>query len=366
MVYGNLMGVALAVTAIKYELFFLKEYEWKQACRSAVFITLAVLMKSNMLIYFIGMILSALLKLMLDRKKEILCFLIVLALGYELQAAVPTYILESITGYKLENSYSYWSFIAMGLQDSELACGWWNGYLHTNYWDNDGDVQQQTEDAKESIRNSMDRFSNDHQYAFSFFTKKIASTWANPTFQCFATVRKGSHIEVPVWVFALLSYPGQYAFVSFFNLVEFIILAGAVVELIIAFREPDYTDKLLFPMILVGGFFFHVFWEAKARYALLYFVVLIPYAVMGYVSLIRKLRGIRNISTNVLLRSGKSFCSGRIYLLALCGILLSVYCYAYSDSRGGKVLTEDTEEYVIYLDEERNRLQVDMANWIFF
>ncbi|MCM1123042.1 MAG: hypothetical protein NC416_10695 [Eubacterium sp.] len=359
MVYGNLMGIALGVAAIKYELRFLGRYEWKNACKSAFFIIIAVLLKSNILIYLVAMTLFAILKLVVLQRKEILCFIILLILGYEMQSVIPTYILENITGYELDSPYSYWSFIAMGLQESELAPGWWNGYIHTNYWENDGDTQLQAIKAKESIKNSINQFTDDPQYAFCFFTKKIASTWANPTFQCFATVRNGSNIEVPHWVSAILSYPGQYIIVKYLNLMEFLILAGAITELLISWFESNYIDRLIFPMILVGGFFFHVFWEAKARYALMYFVVLIPYAVMGYTGLVAKLEEMYHRSINTMIKSVRTFTIRRLYFIVLNCILLSVYFYCYSDNNGGKILAENTEEYSIYLEEEGHRMLIN-------
>ena len=38
--------------------------------------------------------------------------------------------------------------------------------------------------------------------------------------------------------------------------------------------------KLLF-YIFIGGFIFHLFWEAKGQYTITYFVLLIPYCVKG-------------------------------------------------------------------------------------
>lgn len=39
--------------------------------------------------------------------------------------------------------------------------------------------------------------------------------------------------------------------------------------------------RLLLPMIFIGGFIFHMFWEAKCQYTVTYFVLLIPYCVKG-------------------------------------------------------------------------------------
>lgn len=52
MVYGNMLGVALSLTAIKYEIIFMEKKKKRDALRCAIFISLAILIKSTMLIYF--------------------------------------------------------------------------------------------------------------------------------------------------------------------------------------------------------------------------------------------------------------------------------------------------------------------------
>ena len=39
--------------------------------------------------------------------------------------------------------------------------------------------------------------------------------------------------------------------------------------------------RLLLPTIFIGGFLFHLFWEAKSQYTITYFVLLIPYCAKG-------------------------------------------------------------------------------------
>lgn len=41
-------------------------------------------------------------------------------------------------------------------------------------------------------------------------------------------------------------------------------------------------EHLIFAIIFIGGFVFHLFWEAKCQYTITYFVLLIPYAAKGY------------------------------------------------------------------------------------
>ena len=46
--------------------------------------------------------------------------------------------------------------------------------------------------------------------------------------------------------------------------------------------------RLLLPMIFIGGFIFHLFWEAKGQYTITYFVLLIPYCVKGVMDMTEK------------------------------------------------------------------------------
>lgn len=39
--------------------------------------------------------------------------------------------------------------------------------------------------------------------------------------------------------------------------------------------------RLLLPTIFIGGFLFHLFWEAKGQYTITYFILLIPYCARG-------------------------------------------------------------------------------------
>lgn len=68
-------------------------------------------------------------------------------------------------------------------------------------------------------------------------------------------------------------------------------LVGA---LAIFLLEKDFdVDKLIFATIFIGGFIFHIFWEAKGQYALPYFILLFPYAIRGYEVLIERVLAVK-------------------------------------------------------------------------
>lgn len=344
LVYGNIIGLVFSVTAVKYELQFFESMSIKKAVLCAFFISLALCLKSTVLIYFLAITICALIKYITTLKKQIIIFLVMLGIGFEIQSTAPVFLAEKVTGYELNNPVSFWVWIAMGLQESELAPGWWNGYEMTSYWENECDILQQKNAAIESVKCSIRKFVNDPDYAFKFFTKKITSTWANPSFQCFGTTRNGTFICNPKWLDWLLSYQGQYTIMKFWNVLEFCILFGSLLQLIFGHKRKEYTNSLILPMILIGGFIYLMFSETKARYALLFFVSLIPFAAMGYTTfssiLYEFLREENKNIKELFWNQGKK----TYYKIILCLFVLSVCIAGYGIKNWG-ILTENTKEY---------------------
>lgn len=67
----------------------------------------------------------------------------------------------------------------------------------------------------------------------------------------------------------------------YMNSYQSIILFG-VVCWIWKKRSIHQFSELIFPMIVVGGFVFHFFWEMQCSYTLPYFLLLFPYSIKGY------------------------------------------------------------------------------------
>jgi hypothetical protein len=116
--------------------------------------------------------------------------------------------------------------------------------------------------------------------ALRFWGTKIASQWNDPTFQCFWIYKdkrsEGNHIQ---WAQTIFS--GNRRLVQLLNYLQSVILGGTLLYLLCNWRKLD-LPQLLLPIYFLGGFFFHLLWEAKAQYTFTYFAVLIPYAVLGF------------------------------------------------------------------------------------
>ncbi len=306
-VYGNMFGIAFALTAIKYEIIYFRSENKKDAIKCGIAIALGIMMKSNMQIYFLAILFSSLVNI-IKKKKESVFLIIIICLAYFIEAKGVSLIIHILCGggeRQLNAPITPLAWVAMGLQnDGEIGPGWWNSYVTNSYYDCGGDIIKHAQVCKESIINSLTGFITNPTSGVDFFAEKILTTWTNPTFQCFGTVRNGSYVVTPLWVQVLLSYKGQWLTSKYLNVLSFLVFFGAF--LYILNRKDEDNAELILPMTFVGGFVFYLFWETKARYALMFFAVLIPLAARGYTLALEglerrsKIRSKRKKLTNIM------------------------------------------------------------------
>ncbi len=285
LIYGNVLGEAFALMAIKQELLFFRDGKRRSVLLSAVFIALSLMMKQNYLIFLVGMVLYAFLELLRSRQWRTIVFAVMVTLACVAEPIVPKLFVEWKTGYDMDRGMSSWSFVAMGLQENDVRCdGWYNAYNDDSFLESGNDPAVQAEMAKESIRQSLHGFASDPAQAVSFFARKTASQWNNPTFQCFWIVQsRESQVRQSLWLRTFLSIPCSTAISGYLNLIQFLILAGCLLHLLLGSRSWR-SGTVLLEMLFIGGFLFHLIWEAKGQYTLSYFLLLLPCAVAGYQS----------------------------------------------------------------------------------
>lgn len=277
-VYGNVPGLMLSLLAFCYHFDHFNSGRLRQGILSAFLMAFACLIKQNYIIFLIAYILICIVN-SLKRKKSVYA---VMALSAVLLSVLFTWtatgITEHITAFKMEGGVSKWSYIAMAMQEGDRAAGWFNGY-NTNSYDLAGcDTSVQSEFAKEEIRKSLSAFFEHPSYMISFYTKKLASQWNEPTFQTIWYLR-GPGRDLPDCIDYMISIYGSYRVLPYFKFFEVMIYLAAF--LFICFEKKLDDKSLLLLTTFTGGVLFHILWEAKSQYALFYFVLLIPICING-------------------------------------------------------------------------------------
>lgn len=292
LIYGNMLGMAFILLSIKYELNYFKDYRFKELLFASVFLILALMAKSFTLVYLIGMFIYALFKI-IDTKKIRGLFIVlsfVVCLVFEL--FVPKLYIENKVGHKLQGA-SYLSYIAMGMQEGDRCQGWHNKYNQDSYHLVNNDTDAQKNLALKDIEKRLAVFVSDADYTLEFYSRKIISQWNNPTFGMYYGMdsltddefmyRFGDGYNHSKYFDRFLNLGFESHVQDILNIEQGLIVLGCLFYIVSFFFKKDKTmEELLLPLCFVGGFLFLIIWEAKAQYALMFYVVLFVYAILGY------------------------------------------------------------------------------------
>lgn len=283
-VYGTMPGLFLALLSCVQWMKYLTSGSYRNAFAAVILITAAKMIKSNYLIFVVGMaavLAYDFLKTVRKRHVAVLCMLIV---SIFLTSHAMTSFTEHLTKVTSKGGIPSVLFVMMGFQDGQLAPGWWTGYHELIFLKNDFDVEKSAEIGKERLLESLEKMKNDPAYGASFLLKKTASQWSEPTYQSiWIQQNRDSNTHVPKILDRLFFGGGRLAdaYILFCNLFQSFLYFFALLFVVGKWKDVSVSELLL-PVIFIGGFLFHFFWEAKGQYTLPYCICLLPMCFWGY------------------------------------------------------------------------------------
>ena len=180
----------------------------------------------------------------------------------------------------------------MGMQESPRANGWYNGFNFTTYQNAGLNSNLTNIISRQAISERLQVFTEQPGYAVSFYLHKHLSQWADGTYASrqatLATYGGRSDFFVSL-------YEGDFSryYISYCNAYQNILYLGALICFctLIKYdtkkkRSSSLISYLCFIAVL-GGFLFHIIWEANSRYIFLYSLLLLPYTACGINTLIQ-------------------------------------------------------------------------------
>ena len=181
----------------------------------------------------------------------------------------------------------------MGMQEGERCEGWHNKYNQDSYRDANYNSDVQKEVVLKDIIERLDVFKNDKEYALKFYSRKIISQWNNPTFEAFYGMdidygygfqyRFGDDYKYSRYFEPFLNLYFETRIQNILNIEQSLVVFGCLLYVLSFFLRKDKNmEEMLLPLCFIGGFLFLIIWEAKAQYALFYYVILFLYAILGY------------------------------------------------------------------------------------
>lgn len=253
---------------------------------SLIFFSGSVLLRKNSLILIIAIVLVSFFTWCRNYKKYPLVLFTILCLVCSLTILPLTQkIYELRAGNTLKSGVTAMSYFAMGMQEAERGCGWYNGFNFLTYEESGLDSSLANEISKEAIRERLAYFSENPSYAAYFYSNKFLSQWTDGTYASRQAVLASFGGRHP---FFDRLYEGDFGFIyiDYCNALQNIIYLGAFLFCIGSRKKTISPFKDSLPLYtgligVFGGFLFHMLWEANSRYIFLYGMLLVPYAAGG-------------------------------------------------------------------------------------
>lgn len=288
-VYGNVIGFFLSSLGLWAGLLYVKTHSLWKVFAAAIAMSAAMQVKNNYLIAVLALGVILALDFLRNKRFKSLLAIVICVLAIWAGDTGVSRVIESTSHTKLGDGIPMQGWIAMGLEENEaLAHGWYNGFGYSTFVESDYDAEFTKEAANEVIRERVKYMLSHPRYALYFYGRKNASQWNNPSFQCFWIYKhKLSDGDRMTWAYDVIG--NNRGLVQFLNILQSLVLGGTLLYLLLNWKEMQLM-QLLLPICFLGGFFFHILWEAKSQYTMSYFPLLIPYMIMGIVAAVNCLK----------------------------------------------------------------------------
>ena len=296
-IYGDILSMAPQTLALYMMVLYVKRGLKRYGIISAVSIAAAILIKTNCEITLIALLLILLFST-IDNKKiiqNLVIAAVMLILVFGAKAAVNLYFCN-LTGLdKIPAGSPSWSHIAMGLQESDLEDGWYNGYNYKVFGENGFDSEATAIAAKENIRETLRDFANRPLHGAKFLVRKFATQWADSV--CISTHNLdlvSRHVEDQPAICHYLVFASPYGspvLIWIMNVFMPVCYIGVIIYLsgILKGRKAS-TSEMLLLVLIFGGILFHEFWEGSSRYIMRYYIYYLPFGAYGLKVLLGSIR----------------------------------------------------------------------------
>lgn len=312
-IYGTTFGMAFVMAGIYLVMKSCMYGKFRDGLVGTLLIAISCVLKQNYIIFFIAVLLVIIYHFIVKKQSK---FLGIAAYGiiflFSLNALVNV-LTPAPAGTSASQGIPSSAWVAMGMQEGKKAPGWWNGYNNAVYKNNKYNTELAKAQVEKDISKRLQEFSKDGMYTANFFSKKISSLWNETTYQGLSityTYRRKT-VEWTPWIKSLIYDGGFLNGIVLWLCDKGMTLMWLGVLLSIIFdKKGRNVYNLIFAIIFLGGFIFHLFWEARSLYVMNYVYLMIPYMIRGYHVFIKHLgtvlKEIKNKNSNIIVKDKRN------------------------------------------------------------
>ncbi len=282
-VYGNIIGMCCAIWASYFLIRYFQTTKYLLLIPCAILLIVATIAKYNNMIYLVAFVIMLIVHTVKEKKWQSIAFALAICIA---TVGINNLIIvsyESRANTKLADGVSQVMYLDMGLNDSYMAPGWYNGIAIDTYKSCNLNNEVANQRAWSNIKNRLDVFGSNPGYTFDFFGKKIVSQWNEPSFESIwiSEVKSHSHEVNSIGNGMYNGSLGQF-FELYFNIYMQIVYLLLVIGIYcLFFKRMTNIETTLLLLVILGGFGYHLLFKGKSQYILTYIPIMMPTAAFG-------------------------------------------------------------------------------------
>ena len=186
------------------------------------------------------------------------------------------------------------SRLAMGMQDSMIAPGWYNGYIEQVVIEKLSPDQEKVR-ALADIQARFQWMRENPGAAIHFYIQKYLTQWIEPAYE-------------GLWIDSVSETMGRWnglihvicrddtaihaALLAYMNAMQSVVYGLAAAGSLFIWKKKDDMAVAVIPVAILGGMLYHLIFEAKSQYAYPYMVYMLPLAAIGLCRLEEGIKGL--------------------------------------------------------------------------
>ena len=276
--YGNIIGMCAAIWASYFLIKYFQTNKYVLLIPCGVLLVLSTLAKYNNMIYLVAFVVMLVVHTIKNKKWQSIAFALAICIATVGASNIVIMSYENRANTEFSSGVSQTLYLDMGLNESYMAPGWYNGIALNTYKNNNLNSEAASAQAWSDINSRLNIMANSPGYAVDFFGKKIISQWNEPTFESIwvSEVKQHSYDINGIGKSMYEGSLGQF-FELYFNLyMQIIYILFAVGIYFMFLHRKTNIETVLLPLVILGGFGYHMLFEGKSQYILTYIILLIP------------------------------------------------------------------------------------------
>ena len=300
--YGNLIGMCFALWASYFLIKYFKTNNYKLLIPSGLMLVFSILVKYYNLIVLVAYVIVLIVHTVKTKKWQSIAFALAICIASVGTNALVVMNYESRANTHFTDGVSQVLYLDMGLTESYMAPGWYTTTGKDIYIQAQLDTKLANQNAWNDIGTKLEKF-GDINYAVDFFSKKILSQWNEPSFESIWVSQVKDHIRTVDGGLGQAVYSGslgQIIKLWFPFYMQILYTAFAIGLYLLLIRKKANIETMLLPLIVLGGFGYHLLFEGKSQYVLTYIIMLIPTASYAFYNILfSEFKGLKNLIAKI-------------------------------------------------------------------